>query len=239
MNMIRCLIVDDEPIGREILENFVKKINFLEVVAVCEDPFEALEIMENDTVDLLLSDIQMPEINGLEFVRSLPSQPVIIFVTAHDNYAVNSFELGVTDYLLKPVSFQRFLKAINKARVQIENRRNLAATSSELDRDYFFVRSNNKLTKILYSEVEYIESIGDYIKVFTTGQPVLSYNTLKSIESKLPSDQFIRIHNSYIISLNAVKAVDGNTVELLNGVSLPIAKGRKEDLFAALHINDS
>jgi len=239
MNIIRCLIVDDEPIGREILENFAKKINFLEVVAVCEDPFEALEIMENEMVDLLLSDIQMPEINGLEFVRSLPSQPVIIFVTAHDNYAVNSFELGVTDYLLKPVSFQRFLKAINKARVQIENQRNVAVTASDGDRDYFFVKSNNKLNKILYKEVEYVESIGDYIKIFTTGQPILSYSTLKSIESKLPSDQFVRVHNSYIISVNAVKAVDGNTVELLNGVSLPISKGRKEDLFAALHIKDT
>src|SRR6185312_8719152 len=119
--MIRCVILDDEPIAREIMETFTGNINFLELVAVCEDPFEALEVLQDKPVDLLISDIQMPEINGLELVRSLPSPPLIIFVTAHENFAVNSFELGVVDYLLKPVSFDRFLKAINKAKLQLDN----------------------------------------------------------------------------------------------------------------------
>jgi len=240
MNVIRCMIIDDEPIGREILENFVKKISFLELVAVCGDAFEALEIIESHPVDLLLSDIQMPEINGLEFVRSLPFPPAIIFITAHDQYAVNSFELGVTDYLLKPVSFERFLKAANKVRIQIENQRHPAsAVNNNAYPGYFFIRANNKLVKILYKDVYYIESVGDYIKVYTTDLPLLSYSSMKMIESKLPPGLFIRIHSGYIVSINAVKAVNGQLLELLNGTCLPIAKSRKEHLFSALRIEES
>jgi len=240
MNVIRCMIIDDEPIGREILENFVKKISFLELVAVCGDAFEALEIIESHPVDLLLSDIQMPEINGLEFVRSLPFPPAIIFITAHDQYAVNSFELGVTDYLLKPVSFERFLKAANKVRIQIENQRHPAsAVNNKAYPGYFFIRANNKLIKILYKDVYYIESAGDYIKVYTSDLPLLSYSSMKMIESKLPPGLFVRIHSGYIVSINAVKAVNGQLLELLNGTCLPIAKSRKEHLFSALRIEES
>jgi DNA-binding LytR/AlgR family response regulator len=239
MNVIKCLIIDDEPIGREILENFVRKINFLELVAVCVDAFEALEIIEDRPVDLLLSDIQMPEINGLEFVRSLPSPPVIIFITAHDQYAVNSFELGVADYLLKPVSFERFLKAVNTARVRIDSQRQLAPAGNNEHPAYFFIRANNKLVKILYKDVHYIESVGDYIKVFTSDPPLLSHSSMKAIESKLPPGRFVRIHSGYIVSIHAVKAVDGQIVELFNGISLPIAKSRKEALFTALQIKES
>jgi len=240
MNVIRCMIIDDEPIGREILENFVKKISFLELVAVCGDAFEALEIIESHPVDLLLSDIQMPEINGLEFVRSLPFPPAIIFITAHDQYAVNSFELGVTDYLLKPVSFERFLKAANKVRIQIENQRHPAsAVNNNAYPGYFFIRANNKLVKILYKDVYYIESVGDYIKVYTSDLPLLSYSSMKMIESKLPPGLFVRIHSGYIVSINAVKAVNGQLLELLNGTCLPIAKSRKEHLFSALRIEES
>ena len=239
MNTIKCLIVDDEPIGREILENFVKKIQFLELVSVCEDAFEALEILENHAVDLLLSDIQMPEINGLEFVKSLPFPPVIIFITAHDQFAVNSFELGVADYLLKPVSFERFLKAINKAKMQIDMQRQDSAVSNNENADYFFIKANNKLNKILYDNILYVEAIRDYIKIYNTDESIVSYSSLKSIEEKLPLDRFIRIHISYIVAINAVKAVNGHQIELTNGVTLPFAKSRKEDLFKALQINDA
>src|SRR5690606_25310053 len=128
---IKCLIVDDEPIGREIIANFVKELHYLELVAVCEDAFEALDILQSTRIDLLLTDIQMPKINGLELVASLLSPPVIIFITAHDKFAVEGFELGVTDFLLKPVSFDRFLKAINKAKLQIELRKSPAMPNEE------------------------------------------------------------------------------------------------------------
>jgi DNA-binding LytR/AlgR family response regulator len=239
MNKIKCLIVDDEPYGREILVHFVSQISFIEVVNVCEDPFKALEIMKMYPVDLLLSDIQMPKINGLEFVRSLPVPPVIIFVSAHVQYAINSFELGVADYLLKPVSFERFLKAINKAQVLIGHQRQVSPIINNQYPGYFFVKANNKLNKVVYNDLLYVESIGNYIKIFTSGPALTSYSTMKTIESKLPPDKFIRIHNSYIISINAVKAIDGFTVELLNGVSLPVSKGRKDTLFAAMQIKEA
>jgi DNA-binding LytR/AlgR family response regulator len=239
MKMIRCLIVDDEPYGREILEHFAARINFLDVINVCEDAFQALEIMKIQPIDLLLSDIQMPKINGLEFVRSLPSPPVIIFVSAHDKYAISSFDLGVADYLLKPVSFERFLKAINKATDLIERQRHVTLNPANEIHGHFFIRANNKLNKIFYKDVFYIESTGNYVKVFTSELPLVSYNKMKMIEEMLPSDRFIRIHNSFIISVNAVKAVDGFIVELQNGASLPISKGRKDALYAALQINES
>jgi len=146
---IKCVIVDDEPIACEIIENFVKELNYLELVAVCEDAFEALDILQNNPIDLLFSDIQMPKINGLELVSSLPSSPVIIFITAHDTFAVNSFDLGVADYLLKPVSFDRFLKAVNKAKLQIDLRKSASLPNSENKAtEFIFIKANNKLNKI-------------------------------------------------------------------------------------------
>ena len=237
---IKCLIVDDEPIGREIIENFVKELNYLELVATCEDAFEALEILQKTPIDLLITDIQMPKINGLELVRSLPLPPVIIFITAHDKFAVNSFELGVTDYLLKPVSFDRFLKAVSKAKLQINLNKGAASPNSEnKTTEYIFIKANNKLNKIQYKEILYIESIKDYIKIFTNESHLVAYSSMKAIEEKLPSALFIRIHNSFLVQINAVKAIMGNTIEVINGVSLPISKSRKDELFAALQINNS
>lgn len=237
---IKCLIVDDEPIGREIIENFAKQINYLEVSAVCEDAFEALDILQSKEIDLLITDIQMPKINGLEFVRSLPSPPMIIFITAHDKFAVNSFDLGVADYLLKPVSFDRFLKAVNKAKLQIDLRKSATSSNSENKAtEYIFIKANNKLNKIQYKNILYIESIKDYLKIFAPEGILVTYSSMKAIEEKLPTKQFIRIHNSYLVQINAVKAVMGNTVELINGISLPISKSRKDELFAALQINSS
>ncbi len=201
-------------------------------------PLRHWRALENQPVDLLLSDIQMPEINGLEFVRSLPSPPVIIFITAHGQFAINSFELGVADYLLKPVSFERFLKAINKAKMQIDMHKNASLNLNNESHDYIFIKANNKLNKILYNSILYIESTGDYIKIFTSDPALLTYSSMKAIEEKLPFHQFVRIHNSYIVSINAVKAVMGNTVELITGESLPVAKSRKEALFEALQIKN-
>lgn len=235
---IKCLIVDDEPIGREIIENFAKQINYLEVTAVCEDAFQAIDILQKKEIDLLITDIQMPKINGLEFVRALPSPPVTIFITAHENFAVNSYDLGVTDYLLKPVTLERFLKAVNKAKLQIDIKK-ISANSENKGIDYFFIKANNKLNKIQYKDILYIESIKDYIKVFTVEGTFVSYSSMKSIEEKLPSEKFIRIHKSYLVQTNAVKAVMGNSVELVNGYSITVSKSRKDELFTALHISNS
>lgn len=239
MDTIKCLVVDDEPIGRVILDNFIKQVPFLELVAAVEDAFDALNILETQQVDLLLSDIQMPNINGLEFVRSLPSPPVIIFITAHDQFAVNSYDLGAVDYLLKPVLFERFLKAINKARGQIELQKSITRPATEAKVNYFFVKANNKLNKLRFEDIWYIEAIKDYIKIHTRHGLLVTHSSMKGIEEKLPSGDFIRVHNSYIISVKAVKAVDTNSVELLNDTTLPVSKSRKDDLFSALNINEA
>ncbi len=233
---IKCIIIDDEPIGREIIENFVSQINYLELAASCENAFEAMDILQQQPIGLLLSDIQMPKINGLELLRSLPSPPMVIFITAHEKFAVEGFDIGAIDYLLKPVSFDRFLKAVNKARQQIEWRETNTSAPPEKIPDFIFMKVDNKLIKIQNKNILYIEAVKDYIKIFLGEGKALCYFTMKSIEEKLPADQFLRIHNSYIIRLDTVKLLMGNTVELNNGTSLPVSKSHKEQLYAALHI---
>ncbi|MEO6837825.1 MAG: LytTR family DNA-binding domain-containing protein, partial [Ginsengibacter sp.] len=190
----------------------------------------------NNRIDLLISDIEMPKINGLEMVRSLPYPPVIIFVTAHDQFAVNSFELGVADYLLKPVSFDRFLKAINKAKLQIDIQRNVSLNSNTEIADHIFIKADNKLNKITYASILYIESLKDYVKIFTSDQVLLTNSSMKAIEEKLPFNQFVRIHNSYLVSISAIKAVKRSNLELTSKKSLPISKSHKKALFASLQI---
>ena len=234
---IKCIIIDDEPIGRKIIENFVSQINCLGLVASCEDAFDAMDILQSEQIDLVFSDIQMPGINGLELLRSLPSPPLVIFITAHEKFAVEGFDTGAIDYLLKPVSFDRFLKAVNKARQQIELRNTQASTANAELPEFIFIKANNKLNKIEFKNILYIEAFKDYIKIFTSHKYMLTYFTMKAIEEKLPARKFVRIHHSYIIQLNAVKSLMGNNVELVNEVSLPVSKSHKDDLLAALQIN--
>jgi len=233
---IKCLIVDDEPIAREIIESFVKNINFLELVAVCEDPFEALEILEDNRIDLLISDIQMPAIDGLELVRSLPFPPLIIFITAHENFAMQGFDLGVVDYLLKPISFDRFLKAINKARLQIAMRNPETLGSKNESSDHIFIKVNEKLIKFKYQDILYIEAFGDFLKIHISGSHFLTYSTIKGIQAKLPANYFVRIHNSYVVGMHAVKSLIGDKVELTDGTLLPISKSHKDQLLNDLNI---
>jgi len=243
MNTIKCVIVDDEPIACEIIENFIKNINYLELVAVCEDPFQALKIIENNQVDLLISDIEMPIVNGLELVRSLPSLPLIIFITAHEKFAVNSFELGVVDYLLKPVRFDRFLKAVDKARLQIEKRKIEMPGQQNKSSDCIFIKvSDNEskkdnLIKIKYNEILYIKAKNDYLDIHIATAKIQTYSTIKAIQEKLPADSFIRIHNSHLVSLAAIKLIKGNMLVLTNGDELEISKRHKAELLKALNIN--
>jgi len=241
---IQCIILDDEPIGREIIENFVKQIDFVEIVAVCEDGFEALHILKKDRVDLLITDIEMPKINGLELVRSLSYQPAVIFVTAHDQFAVNSFDLGVVDYLLKPVSFDRLLKAVNRVRSLISNKAEDELALNNRQADYIFIKEDNELKKVMYSDILYIEADKDYVRIYTSQYAGKSnekqafyttYSSMKSIEEKLPSKEFVRIHNSFLVPISAIKSVGKNSVSLINGISLPVSQSHKSELLSALN----
>jgi DNA-binding LytR/AlgR family response regulator len=242
--LIRCVILDDEPIGREIIENFVKQIDFVEIVAVCEDAFEALHILKKDRIDLLITDIEMPEINGLELVRSLSYQSAVIFVTAHDQFAVNSFDLGVVDYLLKPVSFDRLLKAVNRVRSLVSGKVEDGSSLDNRQADYIFIKEDNELKKIMYSEILYIEADKDYVRIYTSENRdkgrekqtfYTTYSSMRSIEEKLPSKEFVRIHNSFLVPISAIKSVGKNSVSLINGASLPISQSHKSQLLSALN----
>ena len=241
MSNIKCIILDDEPIAREVIENFVKRISFLQLVAVAEDAFEAIKILEDNRVDLLISDIRMPGINGLQLVRSLLSPPLVIFITAYKSFAVSSFELDVVDYLLKPVSFERFLKAISKARLQIGNT-DKALNQKNESAAFIFVRigekGNNKddLVKIENKDILYIKTEKDHLIIRTSGANIQTYSTLKAIQKKLPSNYFIRIHNSHLVSMNAIQSVKANTVLLANNEILLISKRHKAELLYALSI---
>lgn len=235
---ITCLIVDDEPTAREIIEDHVKDTPFLELVASCADPFEAMEILQSTPVDLLFSDIQMPKVNGLEMVRSLPSPPAIIFITAHGEFAVDSYELNIADYLLKPVTYERFLKAVNKAKKWIELQNLKPASDITPHQEFIFVKADNKIIKILFKDIRYIEAAQNYVKIHLTNNTfVFTLYKMNAIEKILPSKKFFRIHNSYIVNIEVMKAIMGNSMELINGGGeIPIARDRKEELLAFLNI---
>lgn len=243
MSTINCLIVDDEPIASEIIQNFIKNINFLELAGVCDDPFQAMKILENNPVDLLISDIEMPGVNGLELVRSLPSPPLIIFITAHEKFAVNSFELGVVDYLLKPVRFDRFLKAVEKARLQIDKSKQETSDLKNKSSDSIFIKVSDKeskkdnLVNIRYTDILYIKAKNDYLIIHTATSTIETYSTIKAIQEKLPGDYFFRIHNSHLVSKAAIKLIQGNMVVLVNGEELLISKRHKAELLNGLNIN--
>jgi len=233
-----CLIVDDEPIGREIIEDFVGRVEQLELTASCKNAFEALEILQRRDIDVLFSDIQMPNVNGMEMVRSLPHPPVVIFITAYSDFAVDSYELNITDYLVKPISFERFLQAVNKALMFVEAMRSNKPNPAIDKPQYIFLKADNKQTKILFNSIWYIETIKDYIRIHTPEKKLIVYSTMKGIEEKLPADKFYRIHQSYIVPIDQIKTLEGNQVELVCGASLPISKSHKAGLYRILNIGE-
>lgn len=216
---MNCIAIDDEALALELIEDNIKKVPFLHLVKTCQSAFEAIEIMNQQPVDLLFLDIQMPDINGIKFLKSVSQKPMVIFTTAYDKYAIEGYELDVIDYLLKPIPFDRFLKAVNKAydlfylknySPQINPNKQFNGKSP----DFIFVKADYSMVKINFDDILYIEGLKDYIKIYAGGKPVLTLTSLKSIEEKLPSDKFIRVHRSFIISLSKIKSVQKSIVKI-------------------------
>lgn len=224
--MIRAVIVDDEPLALEILESFIEKIPEVELIGKCSNALEANNLLKEAAVDLMFLDIQMPELSGIEFVKSLRNPPHIVFTTAYPDYALEGFELNAIDYLLKPIAFDRFLKAVNKATDRIKNE------STEVEDEYFFVKADKKLVKINYSDILYIEGLKDYVIIKCNEGRVITLQTMKSLEEKLPEHMFMRVHRSYIINLESITAVEGNTIYINNkqDKSVPIGKNYRDRL---------
>lgn len=223
---IKCMIVDDEPIARKGIQEYIHEIDFLETVAVCDDALQANAILNTTPVDLLFLDIQMPKLTGIDFLKSLANPPAVIFTTAYQEYALEGYELAVMDYLVKPILFNRFLKAVNKARDYIELKQN---TNTPNNADYFFLKVDNKFEKILYSDVLFVEALQNYVAVHTAEKKMLSYITLTSIESQLPSAQFVKIHKSYLVAVSKINAVEGNMI-IIGKHQLPISRVLKDEV---------
>jgi DNA-binding LytR/AlgR family response regulator len=228
--MINCLVVDDEPIARIGLLEHIKQVDFLNCIAACRSAIEATQWLQSKRVDLIFLDIQMPKLTGIDFVKNTPNPPLIIFTTAYPEYAVEGFELDILDYLLKPISFTRFYKASVKAYDYLNLKNKYEANSQE---DYFFIKCNQRIEKIKTSDVLYIEGMSNYIVVHTYHKKYITYLTFKGVEEQLPQQMFIRIHKSFLVSINAVKAIDGNEI-VLEKLSLPISKTYKEDVLTRI-----
>ena len=233
MEKISCIVIDDEPIGREVIETFVKDIPFLNLSASFGDPVEALTYLQENQVDLVFSDIQMPKINGMELLRSLTNPPLVIFITAHRDFALDGFDEGVTDYLIKPVRFDRFLKAVNRAKERVSNKQPLIEQALN---DKIFIKSEGKLVRILLNEILYVEAQGDYLKIVLPNAEYSTQLTLKSMDEILNLPTFFRVQRSFILNLEAVKSINRNMVELINGKNISIALNKKEELFSLLGI---
>ncbi len=229
MNHINCIIVDDEPLALDILQDYISKVTILKLAGRCETAVEALQIMQDQDIQLLFLDINMPDISGIQFLRSLKNKPAVILTTAFREYAIEGFDLEVLDYLLKPIEFDRFLKAVNKANDYIRQRN----TSNPSDHDFLFVRADYKLVKIKFDDILYVEAVKDYIKIRTGKTQVLTLMSMSSIEEKLPEENFIRVHRSYIISLSGITSISRHRI-LIDDKYIPVSTPYREKFYEVI-----
>lgn len=225
---LNCLIVDDEPMARKGMEEYIREVEFLHLIAKCENPLKATSFLAQHKVDLIFLDIQMPKLSGIEFLRTLKDPPMVIFTTAFSDYALEGYSLDIIDYLVKPISVERFMKAVNKAR-DFYSLRHKPASGVSRAPDYFFVKSDSKYEKIFYSELLYGEAMQNYVILHTRDRKLIAYMTLSGLENQLPVDQFIKVHKSYIVSIAATKAIEGN--DLVVGTAIiPVSRNLKEEV---------
>ncbi len=219
---IKCVIIDDEPLAINVIENHLKNFDHIKVIGTFNNPLKAYGILEQEKVDIIFLDINMPEMSGFNFIDNLNHKPLIVITTAYREYAVKSFELNVLDYLVKPIPFNRFLKTVNKIYQQIYVS-NTSGDNSLQQEPHIFLKVNKKLIKVNLNDILYIESLKDYIKVITTLGDYVVHKSLTAITEELPQSNFIRIHRSYTISINKIIALEGNTVEISNK-KIPIGR---------------
>lgn len=213
--MMTCLIIDDEPSAQQILEQYVDDCPSLQLSGVCDDALDALEFLKHSSVDLLFLDLNMPRLSGISFLKSLNNPPAAILTTGYDDFALEGYELDVVDYLLKPFSFERFLKAVTKAEERVH--------TTQSEGDPLYIKADGKIYRMDPEELLFIESMGDYVTFHSEDQKLISYDTLKNLEKVLPADRFVRVHKSYIVSLSKVDYLEGNQLKL-GPQKIPIGK---------------
>ena len=235
----KCIIVDDEELARQLLEGYINKIPFLELAASCKNSLEAMQVLQQEQIDLMFLDIQMPELTGIEFLQTLQKKPVVIFTTAYKEYALEGYELDVIDYMLKPISFERFLQGVNKALEYLKLKKGARQQSPANDKpeagfqkekdDFIILKADHKFHKVFHHDILYIEGLKEYVTFYTTDKKIIVLESLKKLEETLPSTKFMRIHKSYLINTGKVKTLYGNQV-LIGEKYLPIGKSYAEEV---------
>ena len=210
---LNCIIIDDEPIARKVIEEFVGDIDFLELVGQAENPAKAIKLLTENTIDVIFLDINMPVINGIDFLKSSKNTASIIMTTAYNKYAVEAFSLDVLDYLVKPIPFDRFLKACNKAK-EVYDVKSKAVQSTQSTEDHFFIKCENQIEKVMYDDLVYAEALMNYVILYTSTRKMIVYITLKSLEEQLPVNIFIKVHKSFIVNRTKIKSIEGNMINL-------------------------
>jgi len=223
--MLNCLAIDDEPLALELLEDNISKLPFLNLVASCNNPIEAMKVLQHETIDLIFLDIQMPGLTGLQFIKTISVKPMFILITAYEKYALEGYELDVVDYLVKPVPLERFVKACNKAWELYQ----LKTKKSNEPSSYFFINADYSLVKVVFADIMWIEGLKDYLKIHlkSSGRPLVARITMKAIEEQLPESMFVRVQKSFIVSKDYVTSVRKNSV-FIDNVEIPVGDNYKD-----------
>lgn len=234
---VKCLVVDDEPLARDLMRSHLEKLENFEIVAECADAMKALQALRNHSVDLMFMDIQMPQITGIDFLKTLRNPPKVIVTTAYREYALDGFELDVVDYLLKPITFNRFLKAVNKYyQLSREATQDVLPSfdAAQPNEAFIYVKENKKVIKVHLNEILYVEGLSEYVQIYTENKKIITKTSMINMEEKLPDADFIRIHKSYIVSISKIEAFTSNSIEV-PGKELPIGRSYKNSVLEALH----
>lgn len=210
---LNCIIIDDEPIARKLLQEYIEETDFLTLVGTAENPLKATGLINKLDVDLIFLDINMPKMNGFDFLRSANNLPMVIMTTAYGQYALDGFEMAVVDYLVKPFSLERFLKASQKA-LELKTLKHKKSAPEKTEPGYFYVKCDGKIEKVLYDELVYIEAMANYVTLYTLNNKLVVYLTIKGILERLPPEKFLQVHKSYIVNINSVKTIEGNMLHL-------------------------
>ncbi len=231
---IDCIVIDDEPLARKGIKEYIQDVDFLNFVGEFESPPSSMSLLTSQQPQLLFLDIQMPKITGIEFLKTLKHAPPVIFTTAYPEFALDGFELNALDYLVKPIPFERFLKAVHKAKEYYELRQENKTGEARLTPpDYVFIKVDGKLVKIFFDEILFVEALQNYIAVYTQNKKYISYLTLHAMLEYLPADNFIKTHKSFIVALNKVDSIDGSCLQI-NGQQVPVSRNLKDDVMSRL-----
>jgi DNA-binding LytR/AlgR family response regulator len=231
MKKLSCIIVDDEPVARKILQEFVEKVPFMDLQGKFESAMKAEAFLKNNTADIIFLDIQMPKVSGLQLLQKINIESIVILTTAFPQYALEGYELDIIDYLLKPFAFDRFLKAVQKAKDYYQMKH---MATDALQSSYIFIKSEKRIEKIELNDILYAESLGNYVSIHTENKKIIAYLTMKSLESQLPLNEFIKIHQSYLVNCSKINAIEGNEIKI-GSKSLPISRNCRETVMKIVY----